>query len=71
MSEVLDAKKLRSLSEDEMRLRAAEILRDLFQLRIKGVTKDLVQSHVVRDKRREYARLLTILKQRRAAAKEK
>lgn len=73
MSEALDAKKMRSLNDEELRLRAAEILRDLFQMRIKSATKELVQSHHIRAKRREYARLMTVLGQRRrdAAKKEK
>jgi large subunit ribosomal protein L29 len=68
MTAVYDAKKLRTMNDEELQLRAAEILRDLFTMRIQGVAKQLMQPHVVRNKRREYARLLTVLKQRRQAA---
>jgi hypothetical protein len=43
MTAVYDAKKLRTMNDEELQLRAAEILRDLFTMRIQGVAKQLMQ----------------------------
>lgn len=66
--ETFDNQKLRAMNEEELQLRAAEILRDLFTMRIKKSTNELSQTHHVRAKRREYARLLTILNEKRRTA---
>lgn len=60
--------KMRELTVDEARIRAAELLRDMFDLRIKAETKELVQTHQLRERRREYAQLMTVLNERRRKA---
>jgi ribosomal protein L29 len=65
----MDFDKLKTLTDGDLEIRAAELLRDLYELRIKRATKELTKPHLVSLKRREYARILTILRQRRAAAK--
>ncbi|MDX2177809.1 MAG: 50S ribosomal protein L29 [Candidatus Sumerlaeia bacterium] len=69
----ISAKKLREMTDDELQVAAAEFLRSQFEFRIKSATNDLAQPHLVRVKRRDYARLMTILGERRrqnAAAAE-
>lgn len=63
----ISAKKLREMTDEELELTAAELLRSQFEYRIKGAINELPQSHLVRVKRRDYARLMTILTERRRA----
>ena len=60
------AKKLRELDNGELRLRAAELQKEMFDLRKKVLTKELEDTSVVRNKRRDYARLLTVLREKKA-----
>ena len=62
------AQKLREVDQAELNLRAAELQKDLFDLRLRLTTKEQQDTSVVRDKRREYARIQTILNQKKNAA---
>lgn len=63
------AAKLRENSPEELTLRLEECRKELWQFRVGRVTKTLENPHVISAKRREIARILTILgeKQRTAA----
>ena len=61
------AQKLRELDLAELRLRSAELQKELFDLRLKLTTKEQQNTAVVRDKKREYARLQTLLREKAAA----
>lgn len=70
MAELIGMKKLRTMSEQELELHAAELLRDQFNARVKAANSELPQTHSIGARRREYARLLTVLTERRRAAKK-
>ena len=70
MSEVLPNTKLREMTHDEIELHAAEVLRELFDLRVKRSTDALDKPHSLRGKRREYARILTLLGERKSKGKK-
>lgn len=61
------AQKLRELDQAELRLRSAELQKELFDLRLKLTTKEQQNTAVVRSKKREYARLQTLLREKAAA----
>lgn len=55
------AGQLRDQDANELNLRAAELQKEMFDLRQKLTTKDLPDTSSYRKKRRDYARLLTVL----------
>lgn len=65
----VEAKKLRDLDHAELTLRAAELQKEMFDIRRKLVTKEQQQTHISRELRRDYARILTILREKQNAAK--
>lgn len=67
---IVTAEKLRENSPEELALRLEECRKELWQFRVGRVTKTLENPHVISAKRREIARILTILgEKQRAAAK--
>ena len=61
--------KLRELDINELELRAAELQKEMFDLRQALTTKEEPNTSLLRDKKKDYARVLTILteKQREGA----
>lgn len=59
---------LRDNSVEELKLRLEEAKHDLFRLRVKATTKELLNTNEMREKRREIARILTILTEKSNAA---
>lgn len=59
---------LREFDMEELLLRAAELQKDMFDVRMRLVTKEQNNTAVLRDKRRAYARLLTIIREKQTAA---
>lgn len=67
---VVPAAKLRENSPEELKLRLEECRKELFQFRVGRVTKTLENPHVISAKRREIARIMTVLAEKqRVAAK--
>lgn len=67
---VIPAAKMRENTPEELKLRLEECRKELWQFRVGRVTKTLDNPHVISAKRREIARILTILGEKeRAAAK--
>ena len=67
---IVPADKLRENTPEELNLRLEECRKELFQFRVARVTKTLDNPHVISAKRREIARIQTILgEKQRAAAK--
>lgn len=62
-----EAQKLRELELNELQLRAAELQKEMFDLRQKLVTKEEARNTRLRETRRGYARVLTVLRQKLAA----
>lgn len=64
------ALELRELDSNELQLRAAELLKEMFDIRQKLVTKEQHNTAELGRKKRAYARLLTVMneKARTAAA---
>ena len=63
----MKAKEIRELNESEIEERIAENQQDLTELRFRRVVAGLEDPLVLREKRREIARLKTILKQKQSA----
>ena len=64
----MKASEIRDLSEAEIEQRIAEQQKDLTDLRFRRSVAGLENPIVLRSKRREVARLQTILRQKRAAS---
>jgi large subunit ribosomal protein L29 len=55
---------LRELSDDEIQDRITEAREELFRLRFRSATQQLENPALVKDLRRDVARMLTILRER-------
>lgn len=65
--ESLVAKKLRELDMEELELRQAEMEKEMFDTRQRLVTKEQDNTAKLRLLRRDYARLLTIVNEKKRA----
>lgn len=63
----LVAAKLREMDNTELQLRAAELQKEMFDLRQKLTTKEESNTSLLRDKKKDYARVLTVLRQKAQA----
>ena len=61
-------RELRELGEPELRNRVTELTDELFHLRLRRATSQLPNPMKVRETKRELARVLTLLGQRKASA---
>jgi large subunit ribosomal protein L29 len=61
------AEEIRELNEQEIRERIAEIQEELFRLRFRAATAELENPMLLRNLRRDVARLQTVLRQRESA----
>ena len=66
----MKAKEIRELNESEIQERIAENQQNLTELRFRRVVAGLEDPVILREKRREIARLKTILNEKRSAAAE-
>jgi large subunit ribosomal protein L29 len=64
MADVQTNEQLRKQSAEDLELRLQESKRDSFRLRVKATTKELTDTSGIRKKRREIARILTILNEK-------
>lgn len=67
MADKNHAKHLREQSVEDLELRLEETKHDLFRMRVRQTTKELVNTNDIREKRREIARILTILTEKKSA----
>jgi len=67
----MKAKDMRELSSEDLIARAATIERDVFKFRLRKVLGQLEKPMVVREARRDYARIKTLLQEREAAKETK
>ena len=65
----MKASQFRDLSTEELQDRERELSEQLFALRLQKVTGQLEKPHRVPEVRRDLARLLTVLREKRTAAK--
>lgn len=65
----MKASQLRDLSVEELQDRERELSEQLFALRLQKVTGQLEKPHRVPEVRRDLARLLTVLREKRSAAR--
>lgn len=65
----LEATKLRELEINELELRAAELQKEMFDLRQRLTTKEEPNTARLKDNRRDYARILTVLREKQLAAR--
>ena len=61
-------KEIRDLSDDEVQAKEGEMREELFRLRLRGATGQIENKMRERSVRRDLARVLTIRKERSAAA---
>ncbi|MGF1573437.1 MAG: 50S ribosomal protein L29 [Sumerlaeia bacterium] len=64
----LNAEALRKQTVEDLELRLEESKRDGFRLRVRATTKELVNTTEIKNKRREVARILTILNEKSKAS---
>lgn len=60
----MKAADIRELSNDEIALQISQAKEELFRLRFRGATQEIENPALLRDLRRDIARLMTILRQR-------
>jgi large subunit ribosomal protein L29 len=65
----MKASQLRDLSVEELQDRERELSEQLFALRLQKVTGQLEKPHRVPEVRRDLARLLTVLREKRSTAR--
>jgi large subunit ribosomal protein L29 len=65
---VLTAETLRKNNVEELAERLEAARQELFAMRVRTVTKEQQDTSAIRDKRREMARILTIMNQKKAEA---
>jgi len=65
---VFDNEKLRKMTPDDLVERLEKAKQELFALRVRATTKELSDTSAIRFKRREVARIQTIMSEKRAAA---
>jgi large subunit ribosomal protein L29 len=65
MTMALEAKKLRELDMTELELRAEELQKEMFDLRQRLTTKEEPKTSLLGEKKRDYARLLTVIREKR------
>jgi len=65
--DALSAKKLREHTPEELETRLGETKKELFKYRVQAVTGELVTKHLIREKRRDVARINTIINEKKAA----
>lgn len=58
---------LRGLSENELRARAVKVSEEMMKLRFRNATGQLNKPHMLRELRKELARVKTVIRQRRIA----
>lgn len=64
----LKGKDLMELPVEELERRADELRRSIFNLRVRMITKEIEDTAKIRYERRDLARVLTVLGQKRAEA---
>ncbi len=62
----LEAAKLREMDVEELELRAAELQKEMFDLRQRLTTKEESNPAPIREKRRDFARILTVMREKQA-----
>lgn len=55
---------LKTLTENQLKARAKELLEDRFQLRMKKGTGQLTQTHLLQKNKKELARVKTIVREK-------
>ncbi|MCB1148583.1 MAG: 50S ribosomal protein L29 [Chlamydiia bacterium] len=65
---MLKAKELRDQTLDELQLLYRDLLKELFEIRNKAQIEKPKETHLTRQKRREIARVLTVIRQKELAA---
>ncbi len=61
---------IRDMSDDEIKTRIAEAEEELFRLRFRGATQQLENPSLIKNLRRDVARMRTILSEREMAGKK-
>lgn len=64
----MKASELKNKSVEELNVELIELLREQFNLRMQASTGQLAQTHVLKDVRRNIARVNTVLNQKKAEA---
>jgi large subunit ribosomal protein L29 len=67
---VTKAADIRDMSDDEIKTRIAEAEEELFRLRFRGATQQLENPSLIKNLRRDVARMRTILSEREMAGKK-
>lgn len=63
----LTAASLREQNNADLATRLAEAKQELFRLRVRATTKELTNPDIIRKKKREIARINTVLTEKKAA----
>lgn len=58
-------KSIRDMSTDDLELKASELKKELLMLRIQRVNGRLEQSHLLSENKRDIAKILTVLTQKK------
>jgi large subunit ribosomal protein L29 len=66
----LKAEKIRQLTEDEIETKIRELNEELFNLRFRNAVRQLQNPVLIREKRRDIARLRTILVEHRTGVRK-
>ena len=66
MAEIVPAKHLREETLEDLELRFNDAKKELFNLRVRSTTKELTDPNQIRHKRREIARIKTVMNEKKA-----
>jgi large subunit ribosomal protein L29 len=66
----LKAEKIRELSEDEILVKIRELTEEIFNLRFRNAVRQLQNPLLIREKRRDIARMRTILTEHRTGVRK-
>jgi large subunit ribosomal protein L29 len=60
---------VRALKDEDLRVQAANLRREIFDIRFKGAVEQIAQPARLREMRRDVARIQTVLREREKAKK--
>ncbi len=66
----MKASEVRDMSEDQLRERLIDLRKEQFNLRMQRASGQLGQTHLLKETRRDIARIKTVLQQREDATNE-
>ena len=68
---MMKANEIRNLTADELNAKLLDLKKDLFMLRMQHATNQLDNPHVINDVKKDIARVMTVLQQKKSQEEAK